>query len=53
MIEYLQYRINALEIENKRLNEELISFKKLAGKVKLTDPNFDKPLSELEIDYSC
>lgn len=44
-------RIEALERENKRLNDELKSVKELAFKLKLTDPNFDKPISEIETNF--
>ena len=49
--DYLLQRIEALENENKRLNEELRKVKNLAFKVQLTDPNFDKPLSEINVNY--
>lgn len=49
--EFYTARIEALEKENKRLNEELKSVKEMAFKIKLTDPNFDKPLSEIEVTY--
>jgi len=49
--DFLQQRIDALEKENKRLNKELRKVKERSLKIRLTDPNFDKPLSEIEIDY--
>jgi hypothetical protein len=49
--EFLLQRIEALEKENKRLNDELRKVKKLAFKVQLSDPNFDKPLSEINVNY--
>lgn len=49
--QYLTLRIEALEKENKRLNEELRKVKKMALKLTLSDPNFDKPLSEIETIY--
>lgn len=49
-IEFMQLRINALENENKRLNEELKKVKTIAFKVKLSDPNFDKPLSGINYE---
>jgi len=49
--EYLLLRIEALENENGRLNNELRKIKEVAFKVKLTDPNFDKPLSEMNVNY--
>jgi len=50
-IEFMQLRIEALLKENERLNNELRKVKNLALKVKLSDPNFDKPISEIEVDY--
>jgi chaperonin cofactor prefoldin len=49
--EFLQQRIDALEKENKRLNKELRKIKQRALKVRLSDPNFDKPLSEIETEF--
>lgn len=42
-------QIEALQNEVKRLNDELTKFKNLAFKVKLSDPIFDKPLSQFQI----
>ncbi len=49
--EFLLLRIEALEQENERLNNELRKVKDVAFKVRLSDPNFDKPLSDLEVVY--
>lgn len=49
--QFLTQRIEALEKENQRLNDELRKFKEVAFKVRLSDPNFDKPLSEIETIY--
>ena len=49
--QYLTLRIEALEKENQRLNEELRKVKRMALKLTLSDPNFDKPLSEIETIY--
>ena len=49
--QFLLQRIEALEKENLRLNEELIKVKDMALKVRLSDPNFDKPLSKVNINY--
>ena len=49
--EFLMQRIEALEKENERLNNELRKVKNCAFKVRLSDPNFDKPLSEIETIY--
>ena len=49
--QYLTLRIEALEKENKRLNEELRKVKRMALKLTLSDPNFDKPLSEIETNF--
>jgi hypothetical protein len=48
---FLQQRIEALENENRRLNNLLIKVKSNALKIRLTDPNFDRPLSELNVEY--
>ena len=45
--DFLQQRIEALEKENKRLNKELRKVKESSLKIRLTDPNFNKPLSEI------
>lgn len=50
--EFYTARIEALERENKRLNDELKSVKEFAFKLKLSDPNFDKPLSKVERDFA-
>ena len=49
--QFLILRIEALEIENKRLNNELRKVKDCAFKVRLSDPKLDKPLSEIETNY--
>ena len=48
---FLLQRIEALEKENQRLNDELRKVKDCAFKVQLSDPNFDKPLSEIIVNY--
>jgi hypothetical protein len=48
---FLQQRIEALENENRRLNNLLIKVKENALKIRLTDPNFDKPLNKLNVEY--
>jgi len=48
---YLMQRIEALERENLRLNNELKKVKEVAFEVRLSDPNFDKPLKDIEVDY--
>jgi hypothetical protein len=53
MIEVIQYqklRIEALEAELKRLNELLYATAKEI-EVIILDPNFDKPLSNLNKNY--
>lgn len=50
-IEFMTLQIKALQKENERLNNELRSFKDLALKTRLSDPNFDKPLSEIETTF--
>jgi len=48
---FLLQRIEALEKENQRLNDELRKVKDCAFKVQLSDPNFDRPLSEIIVNY--
>jgi hypothetical protein len=48
---FLMLQIKALQVENERLNNELRKVKDVAFKVRLSDPNFDKPISEIEINY--
>lgn len=47
--EFLTLRIEALEKEVERLNNELKKVKQTALEVKLSDPNFDKKISEIEV----
>jgi hypothetical protein len=49
--EFLLQRIEALRKENERLNFELIKVKELSLKIRLSDPIFNKPLSEIETNY--
>jgi len=57
IIEFQKARIEALENELRRVQAVLteisnISTKKAERiKVIISDPNFDKPLSEIEVDY--
>ena len=48
---FLLARIEALETENARLNNELRKIKKVVFKTKISDPNFDKPLNQIEVNY--
>ena len=48
---FLLQRIEALEKENNRLNNELRKVKETAFKIRLSDPNFEKPLSQIEVDF--
>lgn len=50
-IEFLNLRIEAQRLEIERLNNELRLFKELASKTRLSDPNFDKPLSEIKTNF--
>ena len=50
-IEFQKAQIEALQKENKRLNDELRKVKEVAFKVRLSDPIFDKKLSELEVNF--
>lgn len=44
-------QISALTAEVKRLNLEIEALKNSAFKARLSDPNFLKPLSQIEVDY--
>ena len=50
-IEFQKAQIEALHKEIKRLNDELRKVKEVAFKVRLSDPIFDKKLSELEVEF--
>ena len=50
--EMYKHQIEALQKENKRLNKELRKVKERALKIRLSDPNFDRPLSEIETDFT-
>ena len=50
-IEFQKAQIEALQKENRRLNDELRKVKEVAFKVRLSDPIFDKKLSELEVNF--
>lgn len=50
-LDFLMQRIAALETENKRLNDEIRKVKNTAFLIRLSDPAFDKPLADLEINY--
>ena len=50
-IEFQKAQIEALQKEIKRLNDELRKVKEVAFKVRLSDPAFDRPLSELEVEF--
>lgn len=49
--DFLMLQIKALQTENERLNNELRKVKTTALEVRLSDPNFDKPLSQIEVNY--
>jgi len=49
--DFLMLQIKALQVENLRLNNELKKVKEVAFKVRLSDPNFDKPLKDIEVNY--
>jgi len=51
IVDFQTLRIQTMEQEIERLNNELKKFKELVFKVKLSDPNFDKKLSEIEVEY--
>ena len=50
-MEFQKLQIEALQKENRRLNDELRKVKEVAFKVRLSDQIFDKKLSEIEVDY--
>ena len=50
-IEFQKAQIEALHKENKRLNDELRKVKEVAFKVRLSDPAFDRPLSDLNVEF--
>lgn len=51
IIEFQKAHIEALQKENIRLNDEIRLVKEMAFKLRLSDPNFNKPLSEIETNY--
>lgn len=51
MKEVAQAEIEALRKEVERLNNELRKIKKVVFKTKISDPNFDKPLNQIEVNY--
>ena len=51
MIQFQKAQIEALQKENIRLNDELRKVKEVAFKVRLSDPAFDRPLSELNVEF--
>lgn len=51
LLDFYKSRTEALEMEVKRLNEELLTVKMVTKRARLTDPNFLKPLSEIETNY--
>lgn len=51
LLELQKHQIEALQKENLRLNEELRDIKNVAFKARLSDPVFDKPLSEIETNF--
>ena len=50
-MQFQKAQIEALQKENRRLNDELRKVKEVAFKVRLSDPIFDKKLSELEVEF--
>ena len=51
MIQFQKAQIEALQKENRRLNDELRNVKEVVFKVRLSDPAFDRPLSDLEVEF--
>ena len=50
-MQFQKAQIEALQKEIKRLNDELRKVKGLALKLRCSDPIFDRPLSELEVEF--
>lgn len=50
--EFQKARISALEIELLRVNDELLKVKTTVGLTRITNPDFLKPLSELNKDFN-
>jgi len=50
-MQFQKAQIEALQKEIKRPNDELRKVKEVAFKVRLSDPIFDKKLSELEVNF--
>lgn len=48
-MEMQKFQIEALQKEVARLNKELNKVKKTALEVKLSDPNFDRKISEIQV----
>jgi len=51
LIKLQRYQIEALQREIERLNNELREVKNVAFKIRLTDKNFYKPISEIETNF--
>ena len=51
MKEVAQAEIEALRKEVERLRNELRKIKKVVFKTKISDPNFNKPLNQIETNY--
>lgn len=49
--DFQKQRIDAMEAEIARLNNELRKVKDVASEVRLSYPEFDMPLSELDVNY--
>ena len=50
-MQFQKAQIEALQKENRRLNDELRKVKEVAFKVRLSDPIFDKKLSDLNVEF--
>lgn len=50
-MQFQKAQIEALQKENRRLNDELRKVKDLALKLRCSDPVFDRPLSDLEVEF--
>ena len=51
IMRFQKAQIEDLQKENRRLNDELRKVKEVAFKVRLSDPVFDRPLSDLNVEF--
>ena len=51
IMQFQKAQIEALQKENIRLNDELRKVKEVAFKLRCSDPIFDRPLADLEVEF--